>query len=257
MEKIKNEKKNFVPIKIIKSIKIIKNLINFHYKKKLFFLLKNFRLRKNFHSKENKILSINQLSIINISIVLNELEKEIEKENFNESKRKILLEKIFLTKAKKLILIEIKKKNNVKLNKYFKKWKYQNFKKFCKELIFSFELKCKINDYKILNLFLKEKINFLKKKAIFCEKCKKFESKLINNILKKKSKNFNKNDDENEEEIDEDYVEYLDLQLNKSKENIQNLVKDKNLIVDNLKNNILNILKEIKKNFKKQINLLN
>ena len=241
MEKIKNENKNFVPIKIIKSIKIIKNLINFHYKKKLFFLLKNFRLRKNFHSKENKNLSINQLSIINISIVLNELEKEIEKENFNESKRKISLEKIFLTKAKKLILIEIKKKNNVKLNKYFKKWKYQNFKKFYKELIFSFELKCKIN----------------KKKAIFCEKCKKFESKLINNILKKKSKNFNKNDDENEEEIDEDYVEYLDLQLNKSKENIQNLVKDKNLIVDNLKNNILNILKEIKKNFKKQINLLN
>jgi hypothetical protein len=210
-------------------------------------------LRKNFNSKENKNYSINQLSIINISIVLNELEKEIEKENFNESKKKILLEKIFLIKTKKLILIEIKKKNKLKLKKYFKKWKYQIFKKFYKELIFSFELKYKINDYKIFNLFLKEKINFLKKKAIFCEKCKKFERKLINNILKK---NFNKNDDENEDEIDEDYVDYLDLQLNKSKENIQNFVKDKNLVVDNLKNNILNILKEIKKNFKNYLKKL-
>ena len=45
-----NEKNifNFVPLKIIKSIKIIKNLIKFHYKKKLFFFIKKFSFEKKF-----------------------------------------------------------------------------------------------------------------------------------------------------------------------------------------------------------------
>jgi len=263
MEKIKyvknNFNNNFIPIKIIKSMKIIKNLIKFHYEKKLFFFLKNFRLKKNFlfYSKENTNLTINQMSIINMSLVLNELEKEIEKENLNETKTKIFLEKILLIKTKKKILFETKKKNKMKINKYFKKWKYQIFKKFYKELIFSIELKSKINNYKILNLFLKEKINFLKKNAIFCENCKKFETKFINNIIKKKIfLNQNQNDDD-DDLIDEDYVDYLDSQLNKSKENIQNLFNDKNFLIENLKNIIKSILKEIKKNYKKQINSLN
>ena len=188
-----------------------------------------------------------------MSLVLNELEKENEKENLLETKMKNFLEKIILIKTKKLILIEIKKKN--KMKKCFKKWKYQIFKKFYKELIFSIELKYKINNYKILNLFLKEKINFLKKNAIFCENCKKFESKFFKNFLEKK--NIKNNENEDDDLIDDDYVDYLNVQLNKSKENIQNLLKDKNSLVENLKNIIKNILKEIKKNFKKQINLLN